>query len=178
MLHPDAGTRERRIRLGKACRHLHARQPTPNTYHPKLRTFTNRSGDRKPIAGFAQSLQATYLTPLTPKLTLMAGGYVNNLNWGGINARNAGIYGELSYQFNEHWEAFIYGQKSFLKPEMPLPLYYMHDVGDRIGAAVRYTPNHTFSVTVSVEGRSEPSWLPAMPFANRYNDFPYDGMDW
>jgi hypothetical protein len=106
------------------------------------------------------------------------GGYFSNISWGHHSYRDAGVNAVLGYRFNEHWEAFIYGQKSFLKPEMPLPLYYMHDVGDRIGAAVRYTPNHTFSVTVSVEGRSEPSWLPAMPFANRYNDFPYDGMDW
>ena len=65
-------------------------------------------------AGFAQSLQATYLTPLTPKLTLLVGGYVGNLNWGRLNSRTAGIYGELSYQFNEHWEAHVYGQKNLL----------------------------------------------------------------
>ena len=129
-------------------------------------------------AGFSQDITAVYAMPLTNRLSLAVGGYFNNITWGHHSYRDAGVNAILGYRFNEHWEAFIYGQKSFLKPEMPLPLYYMHDVGDRIGAAVRYTPNHTFSVTVSVEGRSEPSWLPAMPFANRYNDFPYDGMDW
>ena len=63
-------------------------------------------------AGFAQSLQATYLTPINNKLSLMVGGYISNLNWGDLNARYAGIYGELSYQFNEHWEAHVYGQKN------------------------------------------------------------------
>lgn len=134
-------------------------------------------------AGFAQSLQTTYLTPLTPKLTLMAGGFVNNLNWGGINARNAGIYGELSYQFNEHWEAHVYGQKNITGNTgfisglyggygydyglWPMafggnPIYggYMGGV-DRIGAGVRYMPNPSMSVEVNVEQ----VWLPNQTYA-------------
>ncbi|MBQ9636716.1 MAG: hypothetical protein IJV36_02310 [Prevotella sp.] len=131
-------------------------------------------------AGFAQNLQATYLTPINNKLTLMVGGYVNNLNWSGLNARNAGLYGELSYQFNEHWEAHAYGQKNLsgntsgflpglygsygygLGPMgMGSPIYggYMGGI-DRIGAGVRYMPNQSFSVEVNVEQ----VWLPNQPY--------------
>lgn len=129
-------------------------------------------------AGFAQNLQATYLTPINRKLTLMAGGYVNNLNWGGMNARNAGLYGELSYQIDEHWEAHVYGQKNISGNTtgfipglygsyglgmmgMGSPLYggYLGGV-DRIGAGVRYMPNQSFSVEVNVEQ----VWLPNQPY--------------
>ena len=166
-------------------------QPSPATYHPSPITLPWMGWSRgygafmgnlhpgfnvslgasvfAPIgkhryggAGFSQDITAVYAVPLTNRLSLAVGGYFSNITWGHHSYRDAGVNAILGYRFNEHWE----------------PLYYMHDVGDRIGAAVRYTPNHTFSVTVSVEGRSEPSWLPAMPFANRYNDFPYDGMDW
>ena len=135
-------------------------------------------------AGFAQNLQATYLTPLSPKLTLMVGGYVNNLNWSSLNARNAGLYGELSYQFNEHWEAHVYGQKNIsgntttgfipglydgygygygLWPMAfggsPLNGGYLGGV-DRIGAGVRYMPNPSMSIEVNVEQ----VWLPNQPY--------------
>lgn len=129
-------------------------------------------------AGFAQNITAVYVVPLTNKLSLAVGGYFDNVNWGHRSYRDAGLNAVLGYRFNEHWEAYVYGQKSFLKKEMPLPLYYMTNVGDRIGAAVRYSPNHTFSVTVSVEGRSEPAWVPSYPFGGSISDFPYRGMDW
>ena len=121
-------------------------------------------------AGFAQNLHATYLTSLSPKLSLMVGGYVNNLNWGGINTRNAGIYGELSYQFDEHWEAHVYGQKNLagntgfisglyggyglwpmgLAGGSPLYGGYLGGV-DRLGAGFRYNFDPSFSVEVNFE---------------------------
>ena len=133
-------------------------------------------------AGFAQSLQATYLTPINNKLSLMVGGYISNLNWGDLNARYAGIYGELSYQFNEHWEAHVYGQKNITDNTgfisglyggygydyglWPMafggnPIYggYMGGV-DRIGAGVRYMPNPSLSFEVNVEN----VWLPNQPY--------------
>ena len=125
-------------------------------------------------AGFAQSLQATYLTPINNKLSLMVGGYISNLNWGDLNARYAGIYGELSYQFNEHWEAHVYGQKNIAGNTGFIPgLYsggywgsglppYWGGAGavDRIGAGVRYMPNQSLSFEVNVEN----VWLPNQPY--------------
>ena len=148
-------------------------------------------------AGFAQNLQATYLAPLSNKLTIMAGGYVNNLTWGGITARNAGLYGELSYQFDDHWEAHVYGQKNItgtstgfipglygygrygyagygygMAALMGLPAGNPLDGGymgavDRIGAGVRYMPNPTLSIEVNIEQM----WLPNQPY------MPYTGGD-
>lgn len=64
--------------------------------------------------GFTQTINATYLTPLTKdgKLWMAAGGYLNNINWGGDSYRDAGLYAMIGYRFNEHWEAYAYGQLS------------------------------------------------------------------
>ena len=131
-------------------------------------------------AGFAQSLQATYLTPINNKLSLMVGGYLSNMNWGGLNERYAGVYGELSYQFNEHWEAHVYGQKNLTGNTgfisglyggygygiwpmgfggRPLGSSYLGGV-DRIGAGVTYMPNPSMSIEVNVEQ----VWLPNQPY--------------
>ena len=108
-------------------------------------------------AGFGNSLSAMYATPLTPKLSLAVGGYFNNLYWDHTPLRSAGVSAVLGYRFDDHWEAFLYGQKSLTENHFtPLPLYYMGDLGDRIGAAVRYNFSPSFSVEVSFEHGAHP----------------------
>lgn len=65
-------------------------------------------------SGFTQTIDADYLMPLTQdgKLWLRAGGYLNNMNWGADNYRDLGVYAVMGYKFNEHWEAYVYGQLS------------------------------------------------------------------
>ena len=107
--------------------------------------------------GFGQNISAMYATPLTSKLSLAVGGYFSNLYWDHSPFRSAGVSAVLGYRFDDHWEAFIYGQKTLTENRfMPHPLYYMGDLGDRIGAAVRYNFNPSFSVEVSLERRSWP----------------------
>lgn len=64
--------------------------------------------------GFSQTINASYLTPLTKngKLWIAGGGYFNNVNWGGDNFHDVGLYAIMGYKFNEHWEAYVYGQLS------------------------------------------------------------------
>jgi len=114
--------------------------------------------------GFAQNLSAVYAVPLNDKLSLAVGGYVNNVNFSGENYRDAGLTAVLGYRFNEHWEAYLYGNKAIADNYTNryygtnfLPMTYdMAHLGDRIGAAVRYNFNPSFSVQVSVEH----GWLP------------------
>ena len=102
-------------------------------------------------AGFAQSISAMYAVPITSKLSLAVGGYMNNLYWSHDAYRDAGFNAVLGYKFDEHWEGYIYGQKSMVNKRMPMPLYDMGRIGDRIGAAVKYNFNPQFSIQVSVE---------------------------
>ncbi len=142
-------------------------------------------------AGFQQNIAMMYATPITDKLSLAVGGYLNNINYAGNNWREAGLSAVMGYRFNEHWEAYVYGQKSitnnisnrlrysmydgyyggFYGPGMGgfggfsrnffgMPAYSVYDLtnmGDRIGATVRYNVNNNLSIEVSVENR----WLPS-----------------
>ena len=114
-------------------------------------------------AGFAQSLSAMYAVPLTHKLTLAVGGYFSNIYWTHNNYRDAGLNAVLGYQLNEHWETYIYAQKSLVKNRfIPYSIYDMNALGDRIGAAVKYNFNPYISLQISVEH----GWMPNRMITN------------
>lgn len=117
-------------------------------------------------AGFGQNIALQYATPLTDKLSLSVGGYINNIYWQRDTYRNAGFSAVLGYRFNEKWEAYVYGQKSIIQTNnfFSRPMYYWDEVGDKIGAAVKYNFSESFSVQLSVEEHSYPQYH--MP---RYN---------
>ena len=136
--------------------------------------------------GFQQNIALMYAAPITNKLSVAVGGYLNNINFAGDNWRDAGLQAVLGYRFNDHWEAYVYGQKSitsninnrlryslsdgwygggtggfggFSQNFYGMPSYSLYDLtnlGDRIGATVRYNFNNNMSIEVSVENR----WLP------------------
>ena len=150
--------------------------------------------------GFTQTINATYLTALTKdnKLWMALGTYLNNINYGGDNFRDGGVYGILGFQFNEHWEAYVYGQVSVANNYNSIynryagygPYGYgrygmypgawgmgvmpggygMGAAGANVlGAGVRYT-NKNFSIGVSVEG----NWYnnPKTPSYYKQYDYP------
>lgn len=108
--------------------------------------------------GFSQDVALMYAVPLSRKLSLAVGGYFNNTFFARDAFRDAGVSAVLGYRFNEHWEAFLYGQKSLVKNHFPMPLYGMGRVGDRIGAAVKYNVNPTMSFEVNVEWMEAPAY--------------------
>ena len=126
--------------------------------------------------GFSQNINATYLAPLTKdgKLWIAGGGYFNNTFWGSDSYRDVGLYAILGYRFNEHWEAYVYGQLSVnnnysrygnlyrgypyygwgwpVTGVMPLG-YGMGAAGANVlGAGVKYNVNRNFSIGLNVEG--------------------------
>ena len=109
-------------------------------------------------AGFAQNLSMMYAVPLSNKLSLAVGGWLNNMDWGRYSCRQAGISAVLGYKFDEHWEGYIYAQKSLVgkTSALPYPLYDLGHNGDRIGAAVRYNFSPSFSIQINVEGSRQP----------------------
>lgn len=108
-------------------------------------------------AGFGQSIAAMYAMPLTSKLSMAVGGYFNNLLWDHDTYRSAGLSAVLGYRFDDHWEAFLYGQKSIMETRFtPYPLYDLGALGDRVGAAVRYNFSPSFSMQLSVEHGAKP----------------------
>lgn len=114
-------------------------------------------------SGFANSLALMYANKITPKLSFAIGGYAAFLQYGGRQMRDAGMTAMLNYRFDDHWEAAVFGQKSILQPRIPPQLYWMNDVGDKIGASLRYNFSPSFSVSVSVwEERTQGRQLPPL----------------
>ena len=102
--------------------------------------------------GFSQQISALYAVPLTSRLSLAVGGYMDRVQWHHQTAHDAGLTAVLGYQFDEHWEAYLYAQKSLVSNHhMPYYLYDMGAFGDRIGAAVKYNFNPSTYIQVSVE---------------------------
>ncbi len=101
--------------------------------------------------GFGQSISMMYAEPITDKLSIAVGGYLDNLYWSHDSYRDAGINAVIGYKFDEHWEGYIYGQKSLVNSRMPMPFYDISNIGDRIGAAIKYNFNPSFSIQISVE---------------------------
>lgn len=135
-------------------------------------------------AGFAQDINLDYNMPLGSRGWLTVGGYMNHLNWSGMNTTSAGLYGELGYQFDDHWSAYIYGQKSLANSGCSnwygYPYYADYYGGyngwgypsgywnaDRLGAAVRWTPNKNVMLQISVEK----GWMPRQDnfYSRRYD---------
>lgn len=114
--------------------------------------FTGFGKNAPKGAGFGQTISAMYAMPLTDRLTLAVGGYLNNTFWQGDSYREGGISALIDYRFNDHWDAYAYAHKSILSSNMmPMPLYDMGHLGDRIGVGVNYTVNPSFSVGLSFE---------------------------
>ncbi len=126
-----------------------------------LSAFT--SFGKNSFSGTAERIAAVYAKPINKKLSFAIGGYLNNINSGIGSYREGGLTAILDYRFNDHWEAYIYGQKSIVNSGdsrfhhgMYNPLYYnmctpFDNIGDRIGAGVRYHFNESTYLEVQVD---------------------------
>lgn len=123
------------------------------------------------FSGWGQNLSAVYAKPLNDRWSIAVGGFMNNYSTGIGTFRNAGLTAVLNYRFNDHWEAFVYGQKSFVDNQSTMfspygpygygmfgygPMYDMGMFGDRIGAGVTWKPTDNTSVQVQFEVNSNP----------------------
>ncbi len=132
-------------------------------------------------AGFTQSIDATWLQPLGRRAWLAVGGYIDHTNWSGDSYTTGGLYGELGYQIAPSWSAYVYGRKELVNngydayTPMGYGYYGMYgmpgyDVGDKLGAAVRWAPNEKFSLQLSVEKnwwpRSKNSYMPKFKYSD------------
>lgn len=148
--------------------------------------FTQFGKGARGGAGFGQNISLMYAMPLTEKLSVAIGGYLNNVNYAGDNWHDVGLSAVLGYRFNDHWEAYVFGQKSitnnvynrlnyaaygnwyngmgcgygrfggFGTNFYGFPAYSAYELGnmgDRIGATVRYNVNSSMSIEVTVENR-------------------------
>ena len=141
-----------------------------------LSAFTSFGGAA--FSGWGQDLSAVYAKALNKKWSIAVGAYLTNYSTNRGDFRSAGINAIVSYRFNEHWEAFVYGQKAFVNNGCSLynwygpygfgpyglgyPMYSpyaLERMGDRIGAGVCWSPNNNFSFSVQLEYNKLPNNL-------------------
>lgn len=131
-----------------------------------LSAFT--SFGKNKYSGTAERIAAMYAKPINKKLSLAVGGYLNNINSGIGSLREAGVTAILDYRFNDHWKAYIFGQKSLasggdnrFRYGLYGPNYYMFapfdNIGDRIGAGVRYHFNESSYIELQFDWTNYPN---------------------
>jgi hypothetical protein len=107
-------------------------------------------------SGFANSAAFMYADNLAPKLSFAMGGYSSFLDYGSHQMKDTGLTAMLNYQWNSHWDTAIFLQKSLMQPRVSPEMWWMQDIGDKIGASVRYTPAPGFSLHLSVWNQRQP----------------------
>lgn len=100
--------------------------------------------------GFGQDLSMMYAMPINNRLSIAVGGWVSNAYWAHDRFTDAGLSTVLGYKFNDRWEAYVYGRKSLVNKPVPYRFYTMQELGDRIGAAVKYNFSPSCSLQISV----------------------------
>lgn len=141
-------------------------------------------------AGFQQNIALMYAMPINDKLSVAVGGYLNNVNYAGGNWHDAGLSAVMGYRFNEHLEAYIWGQKSitnnvgnrlryglydgyyggygfggygfggFSRNFYGFPSYSAYDLSG-IGDRIGATLRYNFNNNMSIEVIVENRWMPS-----------------
>lgn len=141
-------------------------------------------------AGFQQNIALMYAMPINDKLSVAVGGYLNNVNYAGGNWHDAGLSAVMGYRFNEHLEAYIWGQKSitnnvgnrlryglydgyyggyglggygfggFSRNFYGFPSYSAYDLSG-IGDRIGATFRYNFNNNMSIEVTVENRWMPS-----------------
>lgn len=123
--------------------------------------------------GFSQSAAFAYAAPLTSRLSVAAGIYADNMDWGAMRRTDVGLAAAVRYSVSEHVGLYAYATKSFLSrqtlPPGPFPLFD-EPFRDRIGAMAEFKLGDKATFQISVERSSAPSHGFGMPPSG--NDFP------
>lgn len=110
--------------------------------------------------GFGQTAAFAYVQPITPKLSVVAGLFASNYDWGAWRRTDVGFGAVVAYEVNDRINLYAYGSKSFLPKNNgfqfrrdPFPVFLEH-VRDRIGAAAEFKLGNNAMIGVSVERAS------------------------
>ena len=68
--------------------------------------------------GFGQDFAFMYAVPVSNRLSVAAGLYATNMDWGFLRYRNVGFAGVAAYRLTDKISIYAYGNKSFM-PNRP-----------------------------------------------------------
>lgn len=112
--------------------------------------------------GFGQSAAFAYALPLTDRLSVAAGIYGENWDWGPARLTDVGFAASVAYRLTDAISLYAYGTKSFLPRHQlpakgPFPLFW-NPGGDRIGAMIDFKLGGNASIQIGVERSSTPDF--------------------
>lgn len=155
-----------------------------------LSAFASLGKNAASHSGFGQSLELSYLKPLTKDRRLwgMIGGVLTHRNYGSTHLYDGSLYGMLDYRIDERWSVYAYGQYAVsnrklglygawydgmwgygMQPGLALrPWGGLTAPGESVvGIGVQYRPTKSVWIQVNVEH----SWFPNgnAGYFDRYN---------
>lgn len=114
--------------------------------------------------GFGQTAAFAYVLPVASRLSVAAGIYTSNMDWGSWHRTDVGIAGMLAWQVSDRVNLYAYGAKSFASRATPFARRcdpfarllapcggYWNRPADRIGAAAEFKIGNNAMIGVSVE---------------------------
>ena len=109
--------------------------------------------------GFGQDAAFMYAFPVNNRLSVAAGLYANNMDWGFYNYKNVGFAAVATYRLTDKISIYAYGNKSFM-PKRSLYYYPLPNfTPDRIGGMVNFKLGESASISIGVEGiKSDYPW--------------------
>ncbi len=103
-------------------------------------------------AGFGQNAAFMYAMPVTDRLSVAAGLYAGNFDWGFINYRNVGFAAVAAFKVNDRISLYAYGNKSFMPKRSRLYYPLPNFAPDRVGGMVNFKLGESSSISFGVEG--------------------------
>lgn len=110
--------------------------------------------------GFGQNAAFMYVAPITPRLTVAGGLYVNNLDWGGYRQTEAGVTAMAAYRVNDFVNIYAYGSKRLTSPSRNFgfglyPYLWDNSADYRYGAGVNVKVGKAADIQLNVEMRHD-----------------------
>lgn len=103
-------------------------------------------------AGFGQDVSFMYAVPVNKRLSLAAGLYATNFNWGWMDYRNVGIAATAAFKVNDVVTLYGYGNKSIMPQRSPMYYPITNFAPDKLGGMVNFKIGESSSISIGVEG--------------------------
>lgn len=102
-------------------------------------------------AGFGQNAAFMYAAPISNRLSIAAGVYATNFNWGFMDYKNVGLAFTAAFKVNNVVTLYGYGNKSIMPEKSPLYYPIPNFSPDKIGGMINFKIGESSSISFGVE---------------------------
>lgn len=102
--------------------------------------------------GFGQDAAFMYAVPINKRLSIAAGLYASNFNWGFVDYKNVGFAATAAFKVNDRITLYGYGNKSIMPKRSPMYYPIPNFAPDKFGGMVNFKLGESSSISIGVEG--------------------------